>query len=278
MIIWIASYPKSGNTYLRSFISSYYYSEDGKFNFDLLLKIPQFPGIKFTEKKMNSKSEASKYWILSQEKFFEKKNVFFLKTHNSYIPYNGNHFTNKDQTLGVVYIVRDPRNLITSLTHHYSLEYQEALDNMLDKNKSLIERPIDNDHSNFTFLSSWPEHYKSWMNNKDFPTKIIKYEDLENNKFEIFQELVLFINNLLNKKEKIDEKKILNAIKTTNFVNLKNKEKNEGFEESVFSKKTGKKLNFFNMGFNNRWQKILSKETQNKLNKIFKKDLKFLKY
>ena len=51
MIIWIASYPKSGNTYLRSFISSYYFSKKGKFDFDLLLNILQFPSIKFTKKK-----------------------------------------------------------------------------------------------------------------------------------------------------------------------------------------------------------------------------------
>ena len=38
MIIWIASYPKSGNTYIRSFLSAYYFSSDGKFNFDLLKK------------------------------------------------------------------------------------------------------------------------------------------------------------------------------------------------------------------------------------------------
>ena len=85
---------------------------------------------------MDSKTEASKYWILSQEKFFDKSKINFLKTHNCFLPYEGNYFTNKDQTLGVIYIVRDPRNLITSLTHHYSLEYQEALNNMLDKNKT----------------------------------------------------------------------------------------------------------------------------------------------
>ena len=43
MIIWLASYPKSGNTWLRSIISSLIYSDNGKFEFDLLEKIPQFP-------------------------------------------------------------------------------------------------------------------------------------------------------------------------------------------------------------------------------------------
>ena len=46
MIIWLASYPKSGNTLVRSLLSSYFFSEDGKFNFEMLKKIDQFPHIK----------------------------------------------------------------------------------------------------------------------------------------------------------------------------------------------------------------------------------------
>ncbi len=47
MIFWIASYPKSGNTWLRALISTYYYSEDGNFNQKLLKKIDQFPTKKY---------------------------------------------------------------------------------------------------------------------------------------------------------------------------------------------------------------------------------------
>ena len=43
MIIWLASYPKSGNTFLRSLLASYFYSEDGDFEFEQLKKIEQFP-------------------------------------------------------------------------------------------------------------------------------------------------------------------------------------------------------------------------------------------
>jgi len=83
MIIWIASYPKSGNTYLRSFISSYYYSKKGKFNFELLLNILQFPSIKFAKKKINSESEASQSWIYNQKQFFSGDKIHFIKTHSS---------------------------------------------------------------------------------------------------------------------------------------------------------------------------------------------------
>ena len=43
MIIWLASYPKSGNTWLRAFISSVLFTKDGLMQKNLWAKIPQFP-------------------------------------------------------------------------------------------------------------------------------------------------------------------------------------------------------------------------------------------
>lgn len=278
MIIWISSYPKSGNTYIRSFIASYFFSQKGKFDFDQLLKIHQFPNMKFSKFKAENIEDASKNWIYNQRFYFKKEKLNFVKTHNCLLKFNGNKFTSKNETLGAIYIVRDPRNLITSFTHHYSLSYDQALKFMLDDKSSLIEKSANEDYSNFTFLNSWSNHYKSWQNNQEFETMFIKYEDLENNRTKIFEEIIKFVNKLLNNNNKIDNKKFLNSIKSTNFVNLKNKELNEGFEESVISKKSGKKLNFFNLGFNNRWQKILEDNIKKKMNLCFKNELKELTY
>ena len=278
MIIWIASYPKSGNTYLRSFLASYYYSEDGNFNFDQLLKIHQFPNIKFSNFEPKTKKEASKNWMFNQNAFFNKDKLNLVKTHNCLYPYEGNDFTSKNQTSGAIYIVRDPRNLITSLTHHYVIDYKEAIEKMTDENCSLLEKSYDMDFSNFTYLNSWSDHYNSWKNSSDFKTLFIKYEDLEKNKKEIFIKMINFINEITKNNEKINEKKLFNSIRTTNFSTLKNKELNEGFEESVYSKNTGKKIKFFNLGFNNRWQKILPEDIKKKLNEIFKKNLDELNY
>ena len=277
MIIWIASYPKSGNTYLRSFISSYYFSKKGKFDFNLLLNILQFPSLKFTKKNIFSEDEASQNWIFNQNQFFLNNKVHFVKTHNSLDEFKGNKFTSNQQTLGAIYIVRDPRNILSSLTHHYSLNYEQAYKKIMDENASLLEKSLNNDHSNFTFLGSWSNHYKSWKNTKEFKTLFIKYEDLEDNKYETFKKVVNFINRIKSKELKIDEKKLLNSIRSTNFTNLKNKEQNEGFEESVISS-NGEKKPFFNLGFNNRWQKILPKNILTQLNKNLQKDLNDLGY
>ena len=179
MIIWIASYPKSGNTYLRSFISSYYFSKKGKFNFDLLLNILQFPSLKFSKKNLYSDIEASQNWIYNQNQFFGGEKINFLKTHNSLNEFKGNKFTTNDQTIGAIYIVRDPRNLISSISNHYSQTQEESFNFIINKNKMIMDDDIGG--KNFgvaTVLGSWSYHYKSWANSKIAPINIIKYEDL----------------------------------------------------------------------------------------------------
>ena len=278
MIIWIASYPKSGNTFLRTFLASYYYSKKGKFDFDLLLKIHQFPNMKFSKTKSLCEEDASSKWILNQNEFFDKDNLNFVKTHNCLLPYKGNKFTTKDQTIGAIYVVRDPRNVITSMTHHYSITYEIALKKMLDDNATLLQKSYDGDFSNFTYLSSWSKNYRSWKNSNEFKILFIKYEELELNKEDTFAKVLSFINTLSNYEKDIDEKKFYNSLNSTSFSNLQNKEKNEGFEESVISRETGKKIPFFNLGFKNRWQKILPEDIKKKINESLSEDIKALGY
>ena len=71
MIIWLASYPKSGNTWLRSIISSLLYTDSGQFKIELLKKIPQFPVERNFQEFTNNFTdihEIKKYWILAQSK------------------------------------------------------------------------------------------------------------------------------------------------------------------------------------------------------------------
>ena len=123
MIVWIASYPKSGNTWIRSLLSSYIYTEDGIFNFSLLNKIKQFPNKKFFKsflKNFSDIKEVSNFWIAAQTKINLTNDTVFLKTHSALCTLENNQFTNKTNTKAIIYVVRDPRNLITSLSHHYS--------------------------------------------------------------------------------------------------------------------------------------------------------------
>ena len=78
MIFWIASYPKSGNTWLRALISTYYYSENGVFEDKLLKKIDQFPTKKYFKDFEYDKKNAGdtcKFWIKAQEKVNIEKEI-----------------------------------------------------------------------------------------------------------------------------------------------------------------------------------------------------------
>lgn len=118
MIIWLASYPKSGNTWIRSFLYTLLYSNNKEPDLDKIGVIDQYPLKRnFTKltRNFNNFKEISNNWITSQEILNSDKKIKFLKTHHIFCEYFGNKFTNLNNTLGVIHIVRDPRNVITSI-------------------------------------------------------------------------------------------------------------------------------------------------------------------
>ena len=191
---------------------------------------------------------------------------------------NGHKFTNNKNTIACIYIVRDPRNLITSLKNHYELDYIEALNFMTNEKKFIFDYQNKNDYSDFQFISSWEKHFLSWKNQSDFPIKVIKYEDILDKTYYIFEDLISFINNVLKIDDKIDKKKLKNAINSTSFEKLKKFEQNYGFSEAMHSKDNKKNIPFFYLGPNNDWKKILNHKFQEKLNATFENSLKYFSY
>ncbi len=281
MIFWIASYPKSGNTWLRALISSYFYSKDGFFSKEIMKNIDQFPekihfqGFEYDQKNI---TDTTKLWIAAQERINKDKEIKFFKTHNFYGAINNNNFTNNKNTLACIYIVRDPRNVITSLKNHYELSYDEAFNFMVNERKYIFDYHKKDDYSDFQFISSWKTNFQSWKYQKEFPVKFIRYEDLLDQTYFVALDLIEFINKVQKNPLEIDKIKLKNAVNSTSFDNLKKNEIKYGFSESIFSKQQNKKIPFFSLGPSNQWSQILDKKFQNKILESLKDSLKELSY
>ena len=224
MIIWLASYPKSGNTWVRIFLSSLF-STNNDVNINNLM-IKQFPlryNFENLTNNVNDVNEFVKNSIHAQTKINIDNKVKILKTHNAYWRSGDYYFTDTSNTLGCIYIVRDPRNVFTSIKNHFSYDDQKAMEMILDK-KSYIMAKDGGGFASYSYVSSWAQNYVSWLNYNKIRRLFVRYEDLLENKYETFRDIIVFINTLTNRIEGVNKSKLQNAIETTNFNILKSKE------------------------------------------------------
>lgn len=283
MIIWIASYPKSGNTWLRSIISALVYSDDGIFDFNLLKKIQQFPEkIYFKDliKDFSNFDEIKKNWIFAQDKINLDNKIKFFKTHQGKYTVDGDDFTNNINTRAVIYVVRDPRNVINSISNHYSLSVENSLKFMLSpkligNSKNFEESFMDNKPSMFTLLGKWNDHYRSWTRNKK-NLLLIKYENLIRDPKIEMDKIIHFLNKYLKFDTSIEKNK--NIIETTSFEYLKKLEGKGLFKEAPLKKNTAGRVKFFNLGPKNQWSKESNQEIIKSIEKNFSTEMRELGY
>jgi len=282
MLFWIASYPKSGNTWLRSLIATYFFTKDGIFNFELLKNIPSYPSPYFFKNykdKFDTPESTSKYWISEQRKINErgKNSLTFLKTHNALCKINNYSFTDSINSLGAIYIVRDPRNVISSISNHYQIQLVDAFNFMKDKTKALVLKE-NGRYLGFNALFSWSLNLRSWIECKKFPVLTIRYEDLDKNCYLTFEKVIRFIIKTSNLKETFDKEKAAMVVKTCHFDRLQNLEKQEGFDEAVNERGSNKKIKFFNLGAKNDYKKLLDKKLIDEMIKLYESELKKFNY
>ena len=270
MIVWLASYPKSGNTWIRLFFDSLFISSD-KFNINQNF-IKQFPlrsNFHGLTENVNNQEEFAKYCIPAQQKINSDKKTRIFKTHNAFWNWNNGkfNFTDENQTLGVIHIVRDPRNVVTSILHYFNKEnYSDAI-SFMKENKVL--GGAEHEHGLPTIIGSWSNHYKSWRKFKK-NNLLIKYENLLKNPEEEFFKIINFLRNIGN--FKFNDENVLKAIENCRFNNLSNQEDVHGFASNT---EKNKKLNkkFFNLGPKNKWEDILDNKTRLEIENLFNKEM-----
>ena len=273
-IFWIASYPKSGNTWIRSIIASLFFTDEGKFNFSHLKYIPYFDKKKNYEfikeinledyNNLNQIINISKYWYEAQKLIkIQNGNFGFFKTHYANVTIgNKYHYANKDVTHGVILIIRDPRDVAVSFAKHlnYSIEKTTKI---LVNNKAVIK---GNDDTFPMMHLNWENFYLSWMS-LNIPILTIKYEDMIGDIHASLVKIINFFHENFNIKINNKEIKIKNIIESTSFESMQKMEKNDGFNEATYG-------SFFRKGKAQQWKSILTKDQI----KIIENEFKNLMY
>ncbi len=291
-IFWVASYPKSGNTLLRTILCSLFFTYDGKFNFDILKNIVTFEEMARLKtcsatrsKNLNGKNLREKSKIIyeniielqNKENLGFSEDFAFFKTHFNTINENKLNFLVENYIRGIIYIYRDPRDVCVSWARYSNISYTKSLKFLLNKEASIkwtANVNLDEYEDNIpVYMSSWDNHVDSWTNNNlNCPLMTIKYENLVYNKEREILKLVNFFDKNYNIKVSNLTLKINNILKFTDFKYLQKLEETQGFMESVVESK------FFAVGKKNQWKTKLNNEEINLLESKFKLTMNKLKY
>ena len=268
-IIWITSYPKSGNTYVRTFLTHYLFSKNSNLDFDLLKKIPKFEKRGTFAKILNEKLLDDNFNFIEhslsvQKKLIEKFNQqnLIFKTHHFFGEFNNHIFTDANHTLLFVYIIRDPREVLVSYASHNNESVDELLD-LFVSNNVLYKIKTET-------IINWGLHYRSWKSFKSVPSLFLKYEDLIKEPVNNFKKLITFLSNYID--IQVDKKIIEKTLDITRFDKLQKLENKSGFHEAP------KNNIFFRSGKIDSWKEILTKSQINRVENAFHINMKELGY
>jgi Sulfotransferase domain len=253
-LVWLASYPKSGNTWTRAFLSNLAAILAGEGDEVGVNAINRFSigenFAAFYEERLGFKPTAKhraqiaelrqevQQWMADQ---FD--DLVFVKTHNSLVTDLGRPIINFAVTSGAIYIVRNPLDVAISLAHHLGKTIDEAIDTM---GRHDTETPID-DKQIHEIWSSWSQHVESWTRMPHRAIYVMRYEDMLGEPQKTFGGLARHL--LLH----FTAPQLDLAIERSSFSNLKGQEEKTGFMEK--SKRADR---FFREGRAGQWKDVLS--------------------
>lgn len=252
-IIWVASYPKSGNTWLRIFLNNY--RSNAKVPADINnLKIFTFGGSSRSTYQKVSKLPLDN---LDDDQIFAltplvhqliaeyEPGPVFVKTHNFLPPVDDVPLITRGLTGGAVYVIRNPLDLVVSLSSHYGLS--------LDRGIDFLNNPSGSTARNETMirqiLRSWKINVESWLAYDQSKLLVVRYEDMLAKLNITFAKIVKFLGY------KQQRNRLNRAINNSSFSVLQDQEKDRGFLE-----KSTKNDMLFRSGTSGQWQNTLSEE------------------
>ena len=282
MIIWIASYPKSGNTWVRMFLRSYFLPKGKIFSINSkgndAFEVLNFPELKTLQElniDFNKFENIVKNWVSIQDYINLNNKINFLKTHNGNFTINDFPFTNTANTAGGIYIVRDPRDVVISMSHHLNMNNESVVEHLITNQHEIAHidknfKKEKQDSFKKSIMGTWSMNYLSWKSYKGRKIHFVRYEDLINNPKNEFLKILEYLKNIIN--FDIDEQKLNKAIVETSFDNLSKMELKNGFIEQSW------KRNFFRKGKIGDWKESLDNKLSKKIEDTFYKEMKYLGY
>lgn len=253
-LIWLSSYPKSGNTWFRSFISNLISNSEEPVNINSMLTdgiasgrniFDENTGIDSSDLSFeeidNLRPEVYEYMAERAEK------RLYIKIHDAYTYLEDGRPLIPNHKAKVIYILRNPLDVAVSLAFHLNSTYDDAIKKMGQEEFCFCSNDKKHHIQLRQRLLSWGSHVKSWVDNGNIPIEVIRYEDMVEKPFETFSKAVQFIGL------DVSEEKIKKAIKFSSFDILKSQEEKENFKE-----KPTKAKSFFREGKSGNYNNHLS--------------------
>ncbi|NIA71685.1 sulfotransferase domain-containing protein [Pelagibius litoralis] len=251
-ILWLASYPKSGNTWMRVFLANVILGEEKPLALQRINEVCSSepnevwfaPLTKAPPGQLSDKKVAALRTKAQERAASLNRNILPMKTHSFLGKDYGYPTISVKASVGVIYIVRDPRDVAISAADHYGLTIDQAIEMMRDK--TTRGRPMAG-NTVYERMGSWSDHVKSWTGWRHSPLIVLRYEDM----------LADPLRQLGGVARKLgvtrDDAKIARAVEFSSFKVLQAQEEQTGFvEKSVNSQR------FFRSGRSGGWREKLS--------------------
>ena len=256
-IVWLASYPKSGNTWFRVFLSNLFSKTNKPVDINDLFATPIASNrVLFDEITGLSSADLTPEEIdnlrpeVYQHAAKNSNEIIYQKIHDAWLPTSsGAPLIPPSVTKCVIYFVRNPLDVAVSFTNHLSKPLDITVKIMADNAYALSSKQ---DRLNIQLqqkLLSWSGHLKSWIDDSNLPLITLRYEDMKEKPFESFSKAVKFIG--LN----FTDEEIQRAIDFSDIKEMQKQEAEKGFKEKPIKTPT-----FFRKGVTGDWRNELSPE------------------
>ena len=233
-IVWLASYPKSGNTWLRAFLANFENDGSAPANINNLA----LGGIS-SSRPLADDALGIECADLTHEEIDLYRPAFYrsmaarsahtllVKTHDAYtINSEGEPLFPSDVTKGVLYLIRNPLDVAVSFAYHRAEAFDETIARMGRESSAFADRP-DRLHIQLRQrLLSWSGHVLSWLDQRALRLHVMRYEDMCLHPIKTFMGAVRFLG--------MDENpdRVRRAVDFSSFEKLRCQEQKFGFKES----------------------------------------------